>query len=158
MSAISLGKLEKVAQACRLGLLSLADSKGSTFNGFPSGACGVATEIFGRVLWERFQAEGDSVSGVNHPQLKKNQSHEWFEVGNFIIDITYDQFAGTGLSGWVFKRGEGWHAQFREQKRNQGFLPNSQWADYPYDGYNAALEEVDKILAIIKIDDGKSNG
>lgn len=144
MSAIDLDALERVAEACRRGLMSLADTKGSTFNGFPSGACGVATEIVGRVLWETLQSEGEYVCGQNHLQLNRNVSHAWFEVGNFIIDITYDQFAGTGVTGWVIKRSDGWHAQFRSQKRTQGFLPPSKWGDYPSDGYKAALEEAKK--------------
>jgi hypothetical protein len=40
-------ELEKVALACRVGLISLVDAKGSTFNGFPSGACGIASDIWG---------------------------------------------------------------------------------------------------------------
>ncbi len=31
----------------------------------------------------------------NHPQLDSNVSHAWFELGNFIFDITYDHSAGT---------------------------------------------------------------
>jgi hypothetical protein len=45
------------------------------------------------------------VCGQNHPQLDSNVSHAWFELGNFIIDITYDQFAGTGPSGLQQKTG-----------------------------------------------------
>lgn len=52
-------ELEKVALACRVGLISLVDAKGSTFNGFPSGACGVASDIVGRVVWETLQYEGE---------------------------------------------------------------------------------------------------
>jgi hypothetical protein len=40
-------QLERVAVACRAGLISLIDAKGSTFNGFPKGACGVASDISG---------------------------------------------------------------------------------------------------------------
>lgn len=80
-------------------LISLVDTKGSTFNGFHSGACGVASDILGRVVWETLQYEGEYVCGTRHPKLKDGATHAWFEVGDFIIDTTYDQMAaGTHLS------------------------------------------------------------
>jgi hypothetical protein len=144
MDAIRTG-LEKVALACRKGLLSLADAKGSTFNGFPSGACGVAADIVGRVVWEKLQYEGVYVCGMSHPDLKSEGSHAWFEIGDFIIDITHDQFEATGLSGWVFERNDGWHALFSSQERREGFCTPSQWPAYPSDGYRAVLEEAKKM-------------
>lgn len=74
---------------------------GSTLSGFPSGACGVAADIVGRLVWETLQWEGKYVCGCHHPQLESEVSHAWFEVGEFIINITYDQFHGSGLTGWV---------------------------------------------------------
>ncbi|WP_339508330.1 hypothetical protein [Pseudomonas sp. RL_35y_Pfl2_P42] len=145
-------ELEKVALACRVGLISLVDAKGSTFNGFPSGACGVASDILGRVVWETLQYEGEYVCGTRHPKLKHGATHAWFEVGDFIIDITYDQFQATGLFGWVFDRNDGWHAQFRSQERRQGFCMPSGWPAYPLDGYKAAREEAKKVGLICKPD------
>lgn len=116
-----------MAVACRVGLISLVDAKGSTFNGFPSGACRVASDILGRVVWETLQYEGEYVCGTRPPKLKDGATHAWFEVGDFIIDITYDQFQATGLFGWVFDRKDGWYAQFRSQERRQGFCMPSGW-------------------------------
>ncbi len=151
MSAVRT-ELEKVAFACRVGLMSLVDSKGSTFNGFPSSACGVASDIVGRVVWEALQFEGEYVCGKRHPKLKSGVSHAWFEVGDFIIDVTHDQFQTTGLSGWVFNRNDGWYALFRSQERRQGFCMPSGWPSYPLDGYKAAREEAKKIGLICKPD------
>lgn len=145
-------ELEKVALACRVGLISLVDARGSTFNGFPSDACGVASDILGRVIWETLQFEGECVCGRRHPKLANGATHAWYEVGDFIIDITYDQFQATGLFGWVFdRRNDGWHAKFRSQKRDPGFCMPSQWAAYPSDGYNAACEEAKKVGLICKL-------
>jgi len=143
-------ELEKVAIACRVGLLSLVDAKGSILNGFPAGACGVASDILGRVAWETFQHEGEYVCGTRHPSLKDGANHAWFEVGDFIIDITYDQFQATGLSGWVFDRNDGWHARFLSQERREGFCMPSDWPVYPLDGYEAACEEAKKAGLICK--------
>lgn len=139
---IDRAELEKIAAACRHGLLSLAGTKYSMFYGFPRAACGPAAEIVGRILQERLQYEGAYVCGSDHPQLECEFSHAWFEVADFIIDITHDQFQGTGLSGWVFERGTGWHAQFSEIDARKGFCMPSGWPFYPHDGYRAALEEV----------------
>jgi hypothetical protein len=149
MNAIRTG-LETVAIACRVGLFSLVDAKGSTFNGFPSGACGVASDILGRIVWDTLQYEGDYVCGTGHPKLKDGATHAWFEVGDFIIDITYDQFQATGLSGWVFDHNDGWHAQFHSQERRQGFCMPFDWPAYPLDGYRAARVEAKKAGLICK--------
>ncbi len=144
-------ELERVADACRAGLISLIDAKGSTFNGFPKGACGVASDILGRVVWETLQYEGEYVCGTRHPKLK-GASHAWFEVGDYIIDVTHDQFQATGLSGWVFERNDGWHAQFRSLERRQGFCKPSGWSAYPSDGYRASREEAKKVGLIFQPD------
>jgi type IV secretion system protein VirB9 len=61
---------------------------------------------------------------------------------DYIIDITHDQFQDTGLSGWVFERGEGWYAQFADLDPRYGFCMPSGWPSYPFEGYRAALDEV----------------
>lgn len=136
--------LERAAAACREGLLSLANAKGSTFSGFPSAACGVASDIVGRVVWETLQYEGKYVCARHHPELGE-ASHAWFEVGDLIIDITYDQFQGTGLSGWVFDLKDGWHELFTSHDRREGYCTPSQWPAYPFDGYEAARKAAKKV-------------
>jgi hypothetical protein len=135
--------LERIAIACRLGLISLVGKNGSIFCMFPKAACGPAAEVLGRILKEHFHIDGTYVCARSHPQLDREQSHAWVEVDDFIIDITHDQFHGTGLSGWVFERGIGWHAQFAEtvEHRNTFCTPQT-WMLYPHDGYHAALEKV----------------
>jgi len=76
--------------------------------------------------------------------LGQEQSHAWFEVGEFLVDITHDQFEGTGLCGWVFERGNEWHTLFNEKDPRQGFRMPSNWPCYPHDGYQAALVEFKK--------------
>lgn len=142
MSDIDLVKLEVVVSACRRGLESLSEARGSTFNRFPAGACGVASDIVGRIVWETLQRHGVYVCGTGHPLLPPQASHAWFEVDGVVIDITYDQFEGTGLSGWLFEPGEGWHAGFEEQERRDGYCSPRGWPMYPHDGYQAALKAV----------------
>lgn len=136
--------LEQAANACRHGLMGLAGSAGSIFQGFPRGACGPASEILGRLLQEELGYEGVYVRGDSHPQLGDEQSHAWFEVGEFLVDITHDQFDGTGLKGWVFERGNEWHAQFSERDPRPGACMPEHWPCYPHDGYDAAVAEYNK--------------
>jgi hypothetical protein len=112
------------------------------FADFPRGACGPATEIVARLLKEQLGYDGMYVCGDGHPELSAEQTHAWFEVGNVLIDVTYDQFEGTGLSGWLFARDTGWHAQFKNIERRHGFCVPSGWPRYPHDGYRAALESL----------------
>ncbi len=134
-------KLQTIADACRRGLLSLRETRGSTFKGFPCGSCGVASDIVGRVIWETLQLKGTYICGTRHPLLDPNASHAWYEVDGLIIDITHDQFLDTGLSGWIFQAGDTWHSQF-EQERREGFCSPSGWPLYPFDGYDAAVRAV----------------
>lgn len=136
--------LERAAEACRRGLLSLAVNEGSMFYGFPRGACGPASEIFGRLLQEEVGYQGIYVCGHSHPQLGEEQTHAWFVVGDYLVDVTHDQFNGTGLEGWVFELGKGWHALFGEQEMRPGACMPDRWHCYPHDGYDAALSELIK--------------
>lgn len=132
--------LEALADNCRVGLQSLANQPGSMFFGFPNGACGPAAELVGRILKEQAGYDGQYVCGKRHWDLKPSQSHAWYEVGDYIVDISHDQFDGTGLSGWVFRRGNGWHAGFADVDRRDDFCMPAGWPCYPHDGYQAVLQ------------------
>lgn len=136
--------LEALAHKCRVALEKLADQSDSMFSGFPRGACGNAAEIVGRILMEQAGYDGQYVEGNLHPRVKPGQSHAWYEVDDYIIDITYDQFEGTGLTGWVVPRGQGWHAEFAHLSRTPGFNMPTSWPAYPYDGYHAVTQELSK--------------
>lgn len=136
--------LDSLAASCRDGLQSLSDHRESAFFGFPKATCGPATEIMGRILKEKAGLDGEYICGRGHPRLKPGQSHAWFEVGDYIVDVTHDQFDDTGLTGWVFRRNQGWHAEFAEIERIDGFCMPANWPSYPYDGYSAVVRELSK--------------
>jgi len=142
MNVIDPIELGKVVTACQRGLLRLSAAPGSAFNGFPKGSCGLAADIIGRILKETLQYEGVYVCGRHHPSLNSEATHAWFEIGHFLIDVTYNQFPRTNLTGWVFDGGTEWHKQFSSLERRKGYCAPSGWPCYPYDGYKAALEEV----------------
>lgn len=138
-------RIQIVAIACRRGLERLANRNGSMFFGFPWGTCGPAAEIVGRILKEELACDGVYVCGDGHPNLRRSQSHAWFEVDNYIVDITHDQFQGTDLSGWVFERNMGWHARFSNLDYRPGYCMPDGWPCYPFDGYQAAVEEIQRL-------------
>lgn len=137
--------LERFAAACRRGLETLATQQGSIFQGFPKGACGPASELVGRLLQERLGLTGLYVCGSDHFGLASaTQTHAWFEVGGFIIDITHDQFGETGVEGWVVPVTSAWHARFRDIDGRAGFCMPSGWPMYPHEGYRAMLEALEE--------------
>ena len=141
-----LALIQSLAERCRCGLQQLAGESSSMFYGFPSASCGPAAEIVGRIMKEDGGFEGRYVCGTVHPRLRPSQSHAWFEVGVYLIDITHDQFENTGLTGWVFKRGTGWHSEFEHLDPRDGFCMPSGWPAYPFDGYSAIASLKEKIL------------
>lgn len=63
---------------------------------FPAGDCGVAADLLGEYLQSRghgpFMYVLGSLAGA--PPGKEAQSHAWLRQGDWIIDITADQFPG----------------------------------------------------------------
>lgn len=135
-----------IAAAARVALEKRADGSDSMFCKFPLGACGPAAELVGRVLAERLGLDSVYVCGVGHPQLASAQSHAWTEVGRFIIDLTHDQFAGTGVTGWVLPASSAWHAKFRNKDRRKGYCMPSGWPTYPRGAYAAIMKQLESCL------------
>lgn len=138
---ISRATLVTVIDAARRGLEGSVFEQHSLFHGFPTGTCGPAAEVLGRIVKEKLDLDGVYVCSKGHPQLDFEQTHAWYEVGDFILDLTHDQFEETGLTGWVFEREGGWHSQFSDQERRSGFCSPIGWTCYPHDGYRAAVKE-----------------
>lgn len=131
-----LGTLVRLTSAARTALEALTPLQCAyIFSEFPRGACGPATDLMGRIVLEETGHTGIYVCGSGHPGLRRQPSHAWLEVGGYIVDLTHDQFPGTGLDGWVFE-GSLWHAGFEREIRQLCLMP-SQWGQYPYAAYAA---------------------
>lgn len=146
MSGVPRAHLVLLAVAARAGLEAMTPKeRGLEFGSFPHGTCGPVSELMGRIVLERTGHEGIYVCGDGHPALKPQQSHAWLEVGGVIVDLTYDQFEGTGLAGWVHETSR-WHAQFDREPHGLCLKP-SQWGVYPYAAY-AAMNRVCDAVAL----------
>jgi hypothetical protein len=122
-----------LAEAARAGLLAMpGKDRGLGFESFPRGTCGHVSELIGRIVFER---TGIYVCGGGHPALKPQQSHAWLEVRGLVVDLTHDQFQGTGLLGWVFEHSP-WHALFERETHGLCLSP-AQWGQYPHAAYAA---------------------
>lgn len=129
-------QLTHLATAARRGLEAMTPTqRGIGFADFPRGTCGPVSELMGRIVLERTGHLGRYVVGDGHPALSSPQSHAWLEVDGLIVDLTHDQFLGTGLSGWVFEASD-WHAAFETEVLGLCLKPE-QWSEYPYAAYVA---------------------
>lgn len=112
------------------------------FATFPRGTCGPVSELMGRIVVEQLGIAGVYVCGSNHPTLRPAQAHAWVEVEELIIDLTYDQFPRTGLSGWVFEASP-WHTAFSRESQALCLNPKF-WGEYPYAAYGAMSRSCDE--------------
>jgi hypothetical protein len=142
--AVLRAQLVALADAARQGLEAMTPTqRGIGFASFPHGTCGPVSELMGRIVLERTGHEGTYVCGDGHPALKPQQSHAWLEVGGFMVDLTYDQFEGTGLTGWVFEESL-WHAKFDREPHGLCLKPG-QWGMYPHAAYAAMKGACDAV-------------
>jgi hypothetical protein len=104
-----------LASVCREALEQMSmRQRGVALMQFPRGACGAATELMGRLVFEATNMTGLYLCGIGHPDMPQ-QTHGWLELGGLLVDLTHDQFSGTGLVGWVFEASP-WHAKFETNK------------------------------------------
>jgi hypothetical protein len=138
-------QLEALAAAARAGLEGMTPvQRGISFQNFPRGTCGPASELMGRIVLERLGIEGTYVCGSAHPSLREQQSHAWIEVGPYIVDLTHDQFSGNGLTGWVFDDSP-WHALFERDEHRLCIDPKN-WMQYPHQAYAAIRAACDRLV------------
>lgn len=131
--------LIRLSEAARKALEEMSpQERQHAFSLFPRGACGPAAELMGRIVLNETGHTGTYVCGTGHPELRPQQSHAWLAVEGYIVDLTYDQFPGTGLEGWVFKHSS-WHAQFDLRSQPLCLKP-AMWMEYPYAAYAAMRE------------------
>lgn len=137
---------EAIAACARDALDALPiDKRDPGFEYFPKGTCGPVTELMGRLVLERTGREGIYVCGAGHPCLSRQQTHAWLEVDGFIVDLTHDQFEGTGVNGWVLFDSP-WHRQFEREEMPLCLHP-ANWMQYPRRAYMAMHEALSRHTA-----------
>ena len=85
---------------------------GSSFNSFPEGACGNASDFLSEWLITKNLGVFEYVWGT-----RKGFSHGWLEIDGYIIDITGDQFSDFNDPVYIGTDKE-FHGTFEEQQRS----------------------------------------
>lgn len=65
--------------------------------GFPTGCCGDTTNLLGLYLKQKYDISTEYVSATGLGD-NQDQSHAWLTCGDFIVDITADQFNDKGYA------------------------------------------------------------
>lgn len=139
-------QLVLLANAARGGLMGMdAQRRDMGFERFPWGSCGDTAHLIGRIVFERTGRVGTWVVGDHHPALKSTQTHAWMEIDGFIVDLTYDQFDGTGLTGWVLSQSP-WHAGFA-RRTDSLMVDGAGWGkSFPVFAYAAMKQACEAVV------------
>jgi hypothetical protein len=100
-----------------------------TLHSFPNGACGDASLLLGKHLFEQGHGKFGYVLGE-----RAGHSHAWLRKGRLVVDITADQFEDFQAPVFV-GRSSPWHRSFRGRVEHE--------ADYDiYDEYTRSILQV----------------
>jgi len=81
------------------------------FGHFPTGACGNSSDLLGTWLEEKGIEGLEYVNG-----MYDGKSHGWLEFGEWIVDITSDQFE-DGCDPVFISKDSSFHDSFEDQSR-----------------------------------------
>jgi hypothetical protein len=109
---------------------------GILFGRFPHGTCGGTSELLGRYLIEAGYENVMYVCGNKHNE----GSHAWVEVGEFILDITGDQF---GQPAVVVTTASDWHDEWEQEGARPPICTREQWPMYPFGAWAAMKAGID---------------
>jgi hypothetical protein len=101
----------------------------STFQDFPTGACGDATLLLGKYLEQNGFGNFDYVFGA-----QAGKTHAWLQKADLFVDITADQFADNDHRV-IVEYASAWHGLFQEELSYVADFEN--YGDVMRDGYRA---------------------
>lgn len=134
--------LEEFCGAARRGLELLRYQETSAFRDFPKGQCGNASEMLGLLLKERLGLTSTYVCKFRYGTNKQMQTHAWLEGDDHLIDLTHDQFTGTGQIGWIFPKSNRWHQRTFPHEQVRHLVGDAE-TGAPWELYNAMRAELD---------------
>jgi len=119
MTLSKLGRLRELATAFREAI-ERCDRKRLplSFETFPCGSCGDATNLLGMFLIEQGAGAFRYICGERGTRWASWHSHAWLEADGVIIDITADQFPEMTEKVVVSTRSE-WHATFEQNTQHK---------------------------------------
>jgi hypothetical protein len=136
-----------VALTVRAAIESLpASTLPITFSQFPRGSCSDTCLVLGTYLEDTCHLGAfECVSGERgSPADNTWTSHAWLQQGDWLVDITADQFSDAP-DRVVVTRSLGWHATFVVTRRNPSNL--KAWSGHSTHALRALYSRVKALLA-----------
>lgn len=109
------------------------------WSGFPRGACGDTALVLGQVLDDEGVEGFKYVCGNKYESDGRPSSHAWLQSGEWIVDITADQFPDVHESVIVTNKSE-WHELWERQRPEPGTLRE----------YGSQVPQLWRLLSILK--------
>lgn len=106
---------------------------------FPRGACGDTALVLGQILHDAGIAGFEYVCGNKYKDDGSCSSHAWLRNGEWIVDITADQFPEVDAPVIVARNSE-WHDQWDQDQPTPGTLQ----------AYGAQVPQLWRLLSLLK--------
>jgi hypothetical protein len=117
-----------------------------TFEDFPTGACGDASLLLGKYLYNSGFGSFQYVCGIRC-RYRKEQEHAWLQQGEIIIDVTADQFSEIHESV-IVTTDHLWYDAFRIRNEHEADyeLYDDQTKDMFADAYRRIVANIKQII------------
>jgi hypothetical protein len=131
-------RVERIATAVRRAI-EMCEPTELPWSRFPCGACGDTALVLGQVLDDEGIQGFKYVCGNKYKGDGRPSSHAWLQSGEWIVDITADQFPDVHESVIVTHKSE-WHELWEWQRPEPGTLRE----------YGSQVPQLWRLLSILK--------
>jgi hypothetical protein len=120
MGSMDHDRVKKIAAAVRKAI-EMCEPKDLPWPAFPGGACGDTTLLLGQVLDDAGISGFEYICGNRYKEDGTCASHAWLQNGEWIVDITADQFPEVEQTV-IVTNSSGWHKQWHPERPQEGTL------------------------------------
>jgi hypothetical protein len=138
MKNLDKSRIEQIAGAVRRAI-ETCDPAELPWTSFPRGVCGDTSLVLGQVLDDAGIRGFMYVCGNRYKGDGSPSSHAWLQNGEWIVDITADQFPEVDESVIVTNKSE-WHGLWEHQRPEPGTLRE----------YGSQVPQLWRLLTILK--------
>lgn len=131
-------RVEAIAIAVRRAI-EMCDTRELPWPRFPRGACGDTALVLGQVLHDAGITGFEYICGKKYKEDGACLSHAWLKNGDWIVDITADQFPDIDAPVIVTRNSE-WHNQWEHDRPTPSTL----------EAYGSHVLQLWQLLSILK--------
>ncbi len=117
---IDSARIVQIATALRQAIERCPKTK-LPWENFPRGACGDTTLVLGQLLFDHGIAGFKYISGQKHWPDGRFSTHAWLQNGQWVVDITADQFPEV-QQAIIVSSDSPWHREWEVAKTDGGAL------------------------------------